>query len=384
MKSLVRSLALAAAAAAIAGEAAGQQETGSYVVRLGRDTVAYETFVRTRTLLSSQLVTRAPRTTIRYLDAHLRPDGTVSRLVMRTRSLSDPTQPLTVTTVEFGADSADVRIVRGDSVRTMRVAAAGSMPLVGDSYSLYEQVGRVVRRTRGDSVVIAMLPPGNPSTVATTFRRAGRDTIIVRNQVGASRMWLDANGRLGGFSGRGSTRQIEAERVAMTPADVVAGSFLAAERVRGPMGSLSPRDSVVMDVGAANVSVAYGRPSARGRRIMGEVVPFGQVWRTGANEATHLRTTRDLMFGNVRVPAGSYTIWTLPGASEWHLIINRQTGQWGTVYNAEQDLAHIPLRVRRTDATVEQLTIRVVPDGQGGAIVIAWDDTEVSAPFTVP
>jgi hypothetical protein len=108
------------------------------------------------------------------------------------------------------------------------------------------------------------------------------------------------------------------------------------------------------------------------------------VWRTGANNATAFRTDRDLLFGATRVPAGSYTLFSLPRRDGWQLIINRQTGQWGTEYHPEQDLARIPMQVRTLTADpVEQFTIRVQPDGQGGVIVMSWGDVEVSAPFTV-
>ncbi|HYR08943.1 MAG TPA: DUF2911 domain-containing protein, partial [Longimicrobium sp.] len=92
----------------------------------------------------------------------------------------------------------------------------------------------------------------------------------------------------------------------------------------------SPRDTTEARVADARIYVDYGRPSMRGRPIMGALVPYGQVWRTGANEATTLVTDRALRVGGTDVPAGTYTLYTLPGESAWQLIINRQTGQWGT------------------------------------------------------
>jgi hypothetical protein len=123
----------------------------------------------------------------------------------------------------------------------------------------------------------------------------------------------------------------------------------------------------------------------RGRRIIGQVVPYGQVWRTGANEATHFKTDRDVMIGGTRVPAGSYTLWSVPAADGWTLIVNRQTGQWGTVYDGAQDLARIPVRAETAAGEpVEQLTMRFEP-GTGGAasLVIAWENTRVHVPITV-
>ena len=136
-------------------------------------------------------------------------------------------------------------------------------------------------------------------------------------------------------------------------------------------------------MGTANVEVAYSRPFKRGRVIFGNVVPWNQVWRTGANAATQFTTSADLMFGTTVVPAGKYTLWSLPTPTGTKLIINSQTGQWGTDYDAKRDLALVDLTARVLNAPVEQFTIAVEPAGQGGVLKLAWDRTEYSIPFTV-
>jgi hypothetical protein len=138
----------------------------------------------------------------------------------------------------------------------------------------------------------------------------------------------------------------------------------------------SPRDTTEMRLGNDRIFVDYGRPSMRGRAIMGGLVPYGQVWRTGANAATTLVTPRDLRIGDTRVPAGTYTLYTLPGESGWQLIINRQTGQWGTEYDQAQDLARIPMQVERLPQPVEQFTIDLAP-GSGNAfdLGLRWENT---------
>jgi hypothetical protein len=139
----------------------------------------------------------------------------------------------------------------------------------------------------------------------------------------------------------------------------------------------SPRDTAAMTYAGERVYVDYGRPSMRGRTIMGGLVPYGQVWRTGANAATTLVTTRDWRIGGTLVPAGTYTLYTLPGETEWQLIVNRQTGQWGTEYDQAQDLARIPMRVERTAAPVEQFTINLVA-GSPAQLVMEWENTRAS------
>jgi hypothetical protein len=147
---------------------------------------------------------------------------------------------------------------------------------------------------------------------------------------------------------------------------------------------MSVRDTVRATVGRANLLVDYGRPLRHGRTIFGGIVPFDTVWRTGANAATQFRTDVDLSMGGVTIPAGTYTLWTVPSRSgPWKLVVNRQTGQWGTVYDPARDLARIDLRTETVSTPVERFTITVEPQGDGGILAIAWDRTRASVPFTV-
>ena len=145
---------------------------------------------------------------------------------------------------------------------------------------------------------------------------------------------------------------------------------------------LSPRDSVFLTLGKDTISVNYGRPSIRGRVIMGKLVPWDAVWRTGANLATHLRTTFDAMIDGAPLPKGLYTLWTLPSQDGWKFIINKQTGQWGTMYDERQDLARFDGTVERLTATVDTFTISLPATGpSSGRLVLSWENTRVWVPF---
>ena len=151
-----------------------------------------------------------------------------------------------------------------------------------------------------------------------------------------------------------------AAAVAFTVA-VLPASPLAAQRAPA-----SPRDSVKTTIAGAALKVDYGRPSKRGRVIFGGLEKWGNVWRTGANEATHFTTSKPLMFGSATVPAGTYTLYTLlDEGGKWQLIVNKQTGQWGTEYKQEMDLVRIPLTVTQTPAVVEQMEITARAQGCG-------------------
>ena len=131
------------------------------------------------------------------------------------------------------------------------------------------------------------------------------------------------------------------------------------------------------------LTVDYGQPHARGRQIAGQLVPYDQVWRTGANEATSLRTSVDLELGGVRVPRGSYTLYSLLSRTGWKLIINRQTGQWGTQYDPAQDLARVPLQTSE-QAPVESFSMTLVPSADApahGELVLSWGTLRGTVPW---
>jgi hypothetical protein len=162
---------------------------------------------------------------------------------------------------------------------------------------------------------------------------------------------------------------------------VCAGIGLALEAQRQ---KASPREKESAKVDGASITIDYSRPYAKGRTIFAKdgLVPFGKVWRTGADEATTLTTDAALMFGSLTVPAGTYTLYTIPNEKEWLLIVNKQTGQWGTNYSEAQDLGRVPMKVSTT-AAVEQFEIAVEDTASGGDLQMKWATTVATVPFTV-
>ena len=152
------------------------------------------------------------------------------------------------------------------------------------------------------------------------------------------------------------------------------GGGMAMEVHPGQGGS--PHVKTDWTVGEAAVSITYGRPLLKGRVVGDDVEPMGdKFWRLGADEATTLMTDTDLMLGGTHVPAGEYTLWTQHMNDEFHLIVNSETGQWGTAYNADHDVAHIAMDVTELDPPAEQLTISIA-DGQLG---FEWGQMAASA-----
>jgi Protein of unknown function (DUF2911) len=147
---------------------------------------------------------------------------------------------------------------------------------------------------------------------------------------------------------------------------------------------LSPpgETSVKFDDGKT-VTIKYSRPSMRGRKIFGDLVPYGKEWRTGANAATSLTTDAALDIGGAQVPAGNYTLYSVPGEKSWQLIVNKQTGQWGTKYDEGQDLARIPMKVSQLPSGLETFTISLNKTGAKSATLkLEWELTSASVSIT--
>ena len=131
--------------------------------------------------------------------------------------------------------------------------------------------------------------------------------------------------------------------------------------------------------GGKSIIVDYSSPRMKGRKIFGELVPFGKVWRAGANEATTFVTDADLTVGGKAVPAGSYTIFAVPEADKWTLVISKKTGEWGTAYpGAENDLARVDMKVAKTAAPVENFTIAFDKGASGCTLRMEWENTSAS------
>ena len=142
--------------------------------------------------------------------------------------------------------------------------------------------------------------------------------------------------------------------------------------------------SRVATIGIASFTVDYGRPLARGRELLGKLIPYDRVWRTGANAATQFTTSAPITIAGIQVPQGAYTLWTVPRAKGVELIVNKQTGQWGTGYNGSLDLGMAPMKTETLTAPVEQFTISIVStDANHGTLVMEWGTFRWTAPIVV-
>jgi hypothetical protein len=357
------------------------QERAGFLVRIGTDTFAVERFARTDERLTGELVLRSPRTRVVRYDATLAPDGSVLRAEISTGPAPGASGRTVRSVMSFDGEAVSIETRAGDSTNSRRVELdRPAMPFINGGYAFYEAAIIRARRAGKNESNVVFVVPGSGNRVSSRIVMHGRDSVLVDYFGDPIRIRVDAAGRVLAWDGRSTTAKMTFER--LPDADVEAMTRLFAARDAGgqALGTLSPRDTVHARVGAADLTVDYGRPARRGRTIFGGIEPWGSVWRAGANAATQLEASTDLEVGGQLVPRGRYTLWILLDERAPLLIVNRQTGQWGTEYDPVQDLARIPLRVTTLPEVVERFTIGVTPEG---LLTFDWDRTRFSVPIVV-
>jgi Protein of unknown function (DUF2911) len=366
--------------------AQGNVDRDGFVVCLGADTLAVERYTRSATTLESEIVVRVPVARRVTYTAALDSQGTVRsfRLAMNPLAPELADAQSSRGSLWFRGDTAEVSLSLGQNTHLLKVAARpGSVPLAAFSHALVEQAILHARRSGKDSVEFDWIGVGAPKAYPTYVSLRQDGSVKVGFFHAPALVTVDAEGRIQTLDGRATTAKVEVQRVKAPDLEHFARSFAAAEAAGGPVGQLSPRDTAYAEIARARLLIDYGRPYKRGRVIFGQVVPWNRVWRTGANAATQLMTDTPLTFGGRTVPAGIYTLWTVPRAGGATLILNRQTGQWGTEYDPRNDLARLPLAQETLPQPVEQFTIAIEASDTGGVLRLSWDTTSYLAPFTI-
>lgn len=374
-------------AALLAAPAAAQTaDSAALVTVLGRDTLALERWVRTGNRIVAEAVVRAPRTTHRRYVLELGRGG-MRRFEER---VFDPSAagsaPLRTEVLEAAEGGWSRTLTQGDSVVRAHVdAPAEALPWIDLVHWPFELA--LMRADCGPGGPVPMIAGGRllEYTLAPAPEGAWTLTHPFR---GPSTVQVDEAGRLVSLDAAGTTRKVVVTSVPWLDLKGPAARWAQADREGRGMGELSGRGREEAAVAGARIVVDYGQPQRRGRDIFGQVVRWGEVWRTGANRATHLTTDRALVFTGadgaaLEVPAGEYTLFSIPQEDGGWLIVNRQTGQNGTSYDAARDLGRVRLRRAAVAEPVEAFTIRAEPSGAGGILRLLWDTSEFSVPFEV-
>jgi Protein of unknown function (DUF2911) len=360
-------------------------DSGSFIVMLGRDTTSIEQYTRTPARLDVHQVGRSPSVLRRHYVYEFK-SGAITRLSM-VATPPGSTTPTQTTEASFGPDSMRMTSQSGSApaqnvvlaLPANTIVVTNASPWVGYETALVKLVA-----SKKDSLRVPLYFLGGQSTNWLTVSKLGRDSVEIRtDRPDVYRARVDKSGNLVGVLPLVGTAKFTVTRVNRLDLEGMTAGFVAREKAGAGLGTLSPRDTVQAQAAGAAIWIDYSRPSKRGRVVFGGVVPFGEVWRTGANAATQFKTDKSLDFSGTVVPAGFYTLFSIPGPSGWKLIINSETGQPGTARDPAKDVYTIDLAVTALPEVAERFTIAVDPTPQGGVLRLDWDTTRASAPFAV-
>lgn len=362
----------------------------AFVTLLGNDTLAVEQFVRTPTRMKADVVLRTPTTTVRQYVLEMDETGALQKyvaVVVAPSDSADTPLPFRTEVKTLVGDSliTVVTEVNVDDPRISRtaIAAHGEMlPFLDMIHWPFELMLTRAYASGADSVSQDLFT--GRGSMSFVVRRISDNEMTAQHPFrGTMDVRVDDAGRLLHLDAGATTRKLTVERVPSVDIEGLAASFAARDREGRSFGALSGRGEVNTTVHGATIQVDYGTPSKRGRELFGALVPYGEVWRTGANRATHFTTDRNLVVRDLEMPAGEYTLYSIPSEEGGLLLINTQTGQGGTTYNEDQDLGRLELTRTTLDESVEVFTILVEETEEGGVLKLQWGTTELSVPFGV-
>jgi hypothetical protein len=384
-----------------------------FLTMLGQDTISVETILRQGNTLETDEVDRFPRVRIRHTVVKLNDDGSIQHLEMEIHTPSEPSAQRDRTVVADVAHN-NVHLSKKDSTGTVNrdfpTGGARVVAHVPQMYSLYELYFTAALKQPAAANQSSAANPSSASKPAAgapvqlrqfyidrEFDRfplgqatvtpvgKGRAEVVHDWLSGTGEAMMDSTGDMLSYSGGRTTYKVEVKRLATAPdIKAIAAGFEAKEAATGGVKSLSVRDTVRMQIGIDTLTIDYSRPLLRGRTLLGDVIPYDRVWRTGANAATQFTTTSPIRLGGVQVPAGTYTLFTAPHTSGVDLIVNKQSGQWGTEYNGSLNLGTTRLTSEVATAPVEEFTISVIPgDARHGNLVLQWGTFRWTAPIEV-
>jgi Protein of unknown function (DUF2911) len=392
---------LLAALAAIACRPAGPEQRYGFIARLGNDTVSVESITRRGNTAVIDGVDRFPRVRRRHTEIELGSGSSIRHLMMDIHTPSEPAnQRERHVTADVTADS--VHILQTDGAGKLRhdfgTNGAVAMAHVPQMYSLYELYfdaafarAAALKRVAGDTVQLRQF------YIDREFDRFPMHHGVVRllsgNRAEIQHDWLsgtgqatfDSTGRMLTYSGARTTYLVDVARLDSQP-DIkpIADKWEAVEAANGGVKQLSPRDTARWSIGAVSITIDYSRPHARGRVLLGNVIPYDRVWRTGANAATQFTTSAPIRLAGIRLAAGTYTLWTVPHQNGVDLSVNGQSGQWGTQYDRSRDVGKSPMQSATLSTPVDQFTISIAAnDTRHGTLTMEWGSFRWTAPIDV-
>lgn len=359
----------------------------AFITKLGNDTLAVEVFEKTEQGISAKVILRSPATTLTSYYLTLDGGNGIESLAAYSHSLEEgfESDGQVSLQIENLGDSLRIeRLWQGETRSSMIENQPGVLPFIDMVHWPFEVAFNNARSFNTDTIYQPLISGSRISDfiVATirpdsmTIRHPSRGVMGARVSETGNLQFLDA-----GLT----TRKLKVYREPATSVNITKlGAHFAQNDLAGsPFGELSSAEEATFYIGDAEFNVTYGSPKKRGRDLFGAIVPWGERWRTGANRATHFYTSKDLVIEGLKVPAGEYTLFSIPEPNGGTLIINKQTGQNGRSYDVSRDLGRIPMTVSSKNDVTEAFTITVEESESGGSLNLIWGQTVFSVNFKI-
>lgn len=370
---------------AACGPSATHHNQAGFVTLLGNDTLAVEQFEMSDSSITAQVILRTPETTF----------SSYSLLMDEARGIREMTRTNYSLAGGFNGEGEITQNIQrqGDSLRVetltdegMQTYSApyeeGVLPFIDMVHWLFEIAFVNAVEVEADTINQPMLTWDRISNFV--IAQIEEDSMTVRHPFrGVMGVEVTGEGGIEFLDAGLTTRKLKVHRTSGLDMDAIGEAFAASDQQGNPFGQLSGAVTSEFSFNSTDFRVDYGSPQKRGRELFGGIVPWNERWRTGANRATHFYASSDLQFGDLKVPAGEYTLYTIPEPHGGILIINTQTGQNGNSYDESLDLGRVPMEISTRDEVTEAFTITVEESGGGGVLKLIWGETVFSSQFEI-
>ncbi|MDR9418489.1 DUF2911 domain-containing protein [Gracilimonas sp.] len=355
-------------------------ENAAFVTMLGSDTLAVEQFQKTDTSIAAQVILRSPETRFSTYLLDWDENGGIEEMARTDYPASTgfAGEGNIVQTIIRDGDSLNIEITRDEERISYKAPyEEGVLPFIDMVHWPFEIAFNNAVETGQDTVNQPLLSGKRISNFVIAAIEG--DSMTIRHPFrGVMGVNVSPEGNLEHLDAGLTTRKLKVYRHDALDMDALSERFSS-----NPIGELSGAVSTEFSFGGTNFRVDYGSPKKRDRVLFGNIVPYGEVWRTGANRATHFYTSNDLTFGDLEVPAGEYTLFTIPEEDGGTLIINSETGQNGNSYDESQDLGRVSMNVNTKEDVTEAFTITVEETDEGGRINLIWGNTVYYRDFEI-
>jgi hypothetical protein len=365
-----------------------QHIKGSLTYTLGPDTSAIGNFELNGKNFMLTVVSMSPGINVSRLKGSFLPNGGLEFVEGNNYNPGGGKDSLNYTyKLTYSGDSTTIESKRGNRVVSHKfpVTVMVANNLGGDALVFMPALlASFAPKRVGDSIVSSHIVFN--SARKFVIKKTGDSKLLLGSSVmGMFTIFLDKKGQIASVDGIGTSFNIKGKTGPYLNIDSVIEVNTKQQRQQQHprLAIVNKLDSVKTTINGAELKIIYSRPSVRGRTIFGGIVPWGRIWRTGADAATKISISRTLYFNGKTLPPGSYSIFTLPTENGWTLIFNSDAQIWGTEHNQDHDLLKVPMLTRSLNERIEQFTIGLDPEAnKGGVISVSWDKLKASVSFT--